>query len=643
MSRLFLFVRRWWGKGLRRKLLVPQFANAFVALLLFGVIAISIGQNTVRREVNLRNSELAALLASDIDQDFTNIWMNVRLFTSELYTTNETLTLQAHAMLNLRRVAPTTYRALYLFDSQGNLSISLADPLEELLKVTDVNAILNRPAAELPREVEIALAAAMQGETYISPVIIKSEDRLPVLYMGFRIGPDLDAGSQVMVAEIDLQEIWGRLDGISVDETGRAYLVSREGVIIAHPDHSQMGQLVDANLAPLLNGKEGSIEYRDQQDGKVLLASFSPVESIPGWHLVVEQELGEVIAPINQLYYSTAAFLLLIVLLTLVGGEVISRILVRPIKKLVRATETVASNHDLSQDIQVEGEDEVAKLAQAFNAMIASLRENQVVIQQHTDTLEKAVKGRTDELLDAQELLVRHASDLEFANKEMEAFSYSIAHDLRAPLRALNGYSQLLLEEYEDRLEDDGKDYLERIRKSSLQMTVLIDNLLKLSRMGRQEIVRQDVNLEELLRNVILELEPETHQRNIQWQIGGLPMVTGDRALLRVVLVNLLSNALKYTRSRLQAQIEIGSQEDVSMGTVIYVRDNGIGFDMKYQDRLFGVFQRLHSSEEFEGTGIGLATVRRIINRHGGKTWAEGKVEGGATFYFSLPHPSDAS
>jgi light-regulated signal transduction histidine kinase (bacteriophytochrome) len=173
-------------------------------------------------------------------------------------------------------------------------------------------------------------------------------------------------------------------------------------------------------------------------------------------------------------------------------------------------------------------------------------------------------------------------------------------------------------------------------------MGTLIDDLLSFSRMGRYEMSKMQVDLAELAQEVIRELEPETHGRDIHWRVARLPKAIGDRALLRLVLVNLLSNALKFTQPREQTEIEIGFTREESE-TVFFVRDNGVGFDMQYASRLFGVFQRLHHVDEFEGTGIGLANVRRIIARHGGRTWAQGEIDHGATFYFSLPHPSQGA
>jgi light-regulated signal transduction histidine kinase (bacteriophytochrome) len=233
--------------------------------------------------------------------------------------------------------------------------------------------------------------------------------------------------------------------------------------------------------------------------------------------------------------------------------------------------------------------------------------------------------------------VVERTAQLAAANQELEAFSYSVSHDLRAPLRHIDGFLGLLKAKLEPTLDDESRRYMATISDAALRMAALIDDLLSFSRTGRFEMSKSRVDLNALVREVIGEFEPETQGRVIDWRIAELPVVTGDRAMLRVVLVNLISNALKFTQPRARAEIGIGCQPGREGETVISVRDNGVGFDMRYVDKLFGVFQRLHGVDEFEGTGIGLANVRRIIGRHGGTTWAEGKVDGGATFYISLP------
>ncbi|MGH7233468.1 MAG: PAS domain-containing sensor histidine kinase [Nitrospiraceae bacterium] len=231
-----------------------------------------------------------------------------------------------------------------------------------------------------------------------------------------------------------------------------------------------------------------------------------------------------------------------------------------------------------------------------------------------------------------------HAAHLEAVNMELEAFSYSVSHDLRAPLRHIDGYAELLQKHASSELDEKGHRYLAMISKSAKQMGRLIDDLLLFSRVSRSEMQQAPVNLNQLVMHVIDELQPDIEGRQIDWTVDALPQVRGDRAMLRQVLSNLIGNAVKYTQPRQKAMIEIGQVTTPDGEIAVFVRDNGVGFDMNYAHKLFGVFQRLHSSSHFEGTGIGLANVRRIINRHGGRTWAEGAVDAGATFYFSLPN-----
>jgi PAS domain S-box-containing protein len=231
--------------------------------------------------------------------------------------------------------------------------------------------------------------------------------------------------------------------------------------------------------------------------------------------------------------------------------------------------------------------------------------------------------------------LRRLQEDLGAANKELESFNYAVAHDLRAPLRHIHGFSELLAQEAASGLNETAQRHLQVIRESIERMGQLLQELLNLSRLGRQELRKQPCDLNAIVQQVVAELAPDTANRQIEWRIADLPALECDITLMKQVLMNLISNAVKFTRKRSPALIEIGQTARNGV-TVIFVRDNGEGFEMKYADKLFGLFQRLHRKEEFEGTGVGLAIVQRIIHKHGGSVWAEAELNRGATFYFSL-------
>jgi signal transduction histidine kinase len=252
------------------------------------------------------------------------------------------------------------------------------------------------------------------------------------------------------------------------------------------------------------------------------------------------------------------------------------------------------------------------------------------------DQLEQR-QQRDTEIRKLNQELTERAAELVVADKELESFAYSVSHDLRAPLRHLVGYSELLQKHASNLLDDKSQRYLQVILEAAKRMGNLIDDLLAFSRIGRTETKTTAVDLQQLVADVASEIGAQAKDQDISWNIGALPVCYGDRALLRVVLVNLLSNAVKFSGTRPQAKVEVGSVDGHGDKSEIFVRDNGVGFDMQYADKLFGVFQRLHRADEFEGTGIGLATVQRIVHRHGGTVRAEATEHQGATFYFSLP------
>ena len=316
-----------------------------------------------------------------------------------------------------------------------------------------------------------------------------------------------------------------------------------------------------------------------------------------------------------------------VLFVSLAGALLVSRVSQRAISRPLIAVAAVSRRVSQEKDYSVRAEPvqtphELSVLVDSFNTMLSEIQQRDQSLHEAQAQLERRVRERTEEL--------------DASNKELEAFSYSVSHDLRAPLRHVTGFANLLEQHAGPALDDQGRRYVNTITEAAARMATLIDDLLAFSRMGRASLTKRRVDLSQIVEDARAEVSTDINGRRVVWNVQPLAPVEADPALLRPVMVNLLSNAIKYTKTREEARIDIGT-ESRSGEVIVFVRDNGVGFDMAYAHKLFGVFQRLHRADEFSGTGIGLANVRRIVQRHGGRTWAEGAVDGGATFYFSLP------
>ncbi len=343
--------------------------------------------------------------------------------------------------------------------------------------------------------------------------------------------------------------------------------------------------------------------------------------------LTIEADLAE-LAERRRRYALIAAIVLAGSLpLALVVSRAVEKTISRPILGLAAVARTVSRERNYSVRAPAEGRDELAALVATFNEMLDQIEGQNLALEDSRAELERRVEART--------------RDLAAANQELEAFSYSVSHDLRAPLRAIDGFSKALATNYHAALDERGRHYLDRIVNGTRRMAELIDDLLGLARVSRRELARQAVDVSGIAGTVVAELARRDPQRAVAVEIAPGMDAVADPHLLRIVYENLLGNAWKFTGKRDGARIEVGRAAATEPGPArFFVKDNGAGFDMAYADKLFGAFQRLHDAQDFEGTGIGLATVQRVVARHGGRIWAEGAVGRGATFSFTLePEP----
>lgn len=384
----------------------------------------------------------------------------------------------------------------------------------------------------------------------------------------------------------------------------------------------------DPNVAatPLPPLPLGQVERYSSSHWDILLVRRIMLGADPIGIVFLRSDSQELITRLQRYSVILGTVLLVSFVAALAVSHASQQAIAGPITDLAKAAQRVTRDKDYSVRVSLAGavDYETALLVNAFNDMLAQIDQHERTLVAAQNELEERVKQRT--------------SELDAANQELEAFSYSVSHDLRAPLRHVVGFATLLAKDEGGLLLDSqNRRYLETLTAAAQRMGTLIDDLIAFSRTSRAPLDKQSVSLSSLVREAQAEIAAQASGRTIVWKVNdGLPQVNADPALLRLVLVNLLSNAVKYTGTREVAEIEVGTTADHGEA-VVFVRDNGVGFDMQYVHKLFGVFQRLHRQDEFEGTGIGLANVRRIINRHGGRTWAEAQLDRGATFYFSLP------
>lgn len=356
----------------------------------------------------------------------------------------------------------------------------------------------------------------------------------------------------------------------------------------------------------------GEVAHYTREGAHPVLAVARPIQGTPLFVLVEFSDqvaLGQADRFLRRMLVIGAVLLAL----GLTGAWALSRSITRPLDSLTKAA-TAITGGNYSRLVEVRRRDELGELATAFNAMAVRVGDSERELAQK-------VQDRT--------------AQLQGANKELESFSYSVSHDLRAPLRHINGFSQALLEDYADKLDDVGRRYLQDLRSASQEMAQLIDDVLRLARVTRSEMRTEVVDLSEMARTIVVQLRRSDAGRKVDIRIEEGLSTRGDNRLLQIMLTNLLENAWKFTSKREQAEIAFGREQKDGELTY-FIRDNGAGFDMSYADKLFGAFQRLHAAGEFDGTGIGLATVQRVVHRHGGRVWAEGTLGKGATFYFTL-------
>jgi signal transduction histidine kinase len=421
---------------------------------------------------------------------------------------------------------------------------------------------------------------------------------VPIITTGGNVGA-------ILLGTISLDALSHAITTLDLGPEARASLVDlrQGGVFLVDADPSRVLQVVPSQDPPmqrLLASERGAVELPNSQ-GELTVSHFAPVPDLP-WSVLIQQPSRAAFESVDTLTRRTIWLIVAIVLGATLLAVALALHTTRPLAQLSRAADALAAG-DLTRRVRISRRDEIGDLGRAFDHMAGALEERTVQLEQ--------------------------------VNRELESFSYSVSHDLRAPLRAIDGFSRMLVTRHSEQLSEEATRYLQLVRDATTQMGQLIDELLRFSRLGRQSLNLEIVAPTTIARQALAQLQVDVSDRLVEVSIADLPTCRADPSLLKQVFMNLLSNALKFTRQRSPAVIEVGCRRNGGE-RAYFVKDNGVGFDMAYQHKLFGVFQRLHLADEYEGSGVGLAIVNLIIQRHGGRVWAEGKLDQGATFWFTL-------
>jgi signal transduction histidine kinase len=512
---------------------------------------------------------------------------------------------------NLRKLSPD-YLNFGLIETNGVLFCS-AEPSNSVVNLSD-RAYFRRVLETRKFSIGDFQVGRVTGE--------------PGLNFGYPVLDEQGQLTRVLYASLRLSRLSEVITHIQLPAGGSVTVLDRNGNILArHPEPEKwVGKSVmHLPLVQRLLSQREDVFEMPGLDGKPRLHAVTAIQDdhAPSLFVSIGIPVSVVFAQANQALLRNCLILVFVALGVLLAARLYAqRFLIQPINALVAVANKWAEGDLSARTGRLNAAAELVQLGTAFATMAERLQRRQSEIEQLNRSLENRVTERT--------------AQLEAANKELEAFSYSVSHDLRAPLRHIGGFVTLLKENAGPVLDETSLRHLDFVSSSAKQMGQLVDDLLSFSKTARVSLQVLRVDLAQMVEETRKALHPEMEQRVVEWKIGPLPQVEADPALLRVVLTNLLSNALKYSRPKAPARIEVDCQSG-AREAIIRVRDNGVGFDMNYASNLFGVFQRLHAEEQFEGTGIGLAMVQRIILRHGGRVWAEAKEGEGATFYFSLP------
>lgn len=621
--------------NLKRLFLFNNLLTALLPIVCIGLLSLAVVKDHLRTELDSNSEQLARVIVNEINTYIHEPAGTFRLLTNHLLS-------QQHSPVEHTRLLDQIidsygyYDAIYILDNRGIVQQAGFNPSGQQARSDFIGMDFS--------DVENCRQTQKNGKLHwASSISIANGEQNMTLCAA------LDSGA--ILGELRLDRLASIINETSANKITTAFIVERDGHIIAHPDREMTRKKENLSYLPLIKKSFTGAVATDNftLNGVTYRGTALPVPELD-WVLVVAQNVEIAMKPLQIMQLIILAGIFVTALIAFCLGSIGSRMIRRPFILLAENARKVTHEEYNSIEPLTSRCEEVVALSEALRNMVHAVKTREELLSEQTEELmsteemlrelnqdlEDKVTARTAQLETAnQQLLIREQS-LEIANRQLEAFAYSVSHDLRAPLRHITGFASILLDDYGSTIAEDARAMITRIIASCLKMDGLIKSLLNFSKATSQEINKARVHMDAMVREIYAEIFPEAAVRKIDFRVGELPPCLADPLLIRQVITNLLGNALKYTGQKELAVIEVGGSQEGSE-TLYYVRDNGVGFDSSSADKLFGVFQRLHSQSEFEGSGVGLAIAAGIVHRHGGRIWAEAKPGEGATFFFTLP------
>lgn len=635
-------------RSIQTKLAIVLLLVGFIALSALGILTVVLSRQEVQNEVSKRNLEVAGLISGQFETQLKNIVSDLNLAAHSFNEVNPAVqNSPLFAFRLLKRVNPETYQTLAWIDKNGIRQASFNGSMADLEQLDGQAAAASIDTTPLNMSNDPAFLATRSGENYFSKIVFNPANREPAMMIAV---PILDAARNFqgsLVVETNMQYAIEIANNVRSDSTTNAALVDETGTIFASSAPNQIGKpITNSPLAQVLTEERGITEYIGA-DGEDYLAAFNPIPARPGWGVIISQAAREAFSGINRLALIALIVVVTAIIIISIIAIWLSKTITRPLRELARAANRITTSGNLNEQIPITSQDEVGELSASFNGMILGLRKTRLALEHWNRELEHKVEIRTKQLTRSNEKLEQTNEQLERVNLHKSQFLANMSHELRTPLNAIIGFSEILQDQVFGELTEKQRRYVGNIVSSGRHLLDLVNDVLDLSKVeaGKMELHWEDFSARQTVSEVITQLSTLATRKDLSMGANYEPefdIISADRGRFRQVLYNLISNAIKFTppggRVQINCRIELRLDQGAQMA-LFEIKDTGIGISPDNLESIFESFRQVDNSysRQYQGTGLGLALTRKLVEMHGGEIWVSSALETGSTFSFTVP------